>query len=211
MAHTLSNRLQNENITLMNEILRHITNATSLDGKRVAVLIRHGERGKIPEGKFGNELPLTPNGTQQSLELGRALARYPVTRIITSPILRCVQTAEALRSGIEKPISIVEDTHLGNPGFHISDPKKAGRHYIELGGEKVFEKFILGENLEGISDASYLRTTALEWLKSQANECGISIFVTHDALIAHFAFANGIKTYSRENWIGFLDGVVIGF
>ncbi|MBR4264521.1 MAG: hypothetical protein IKQ46_00525 [Bacteroidales bacterium] len=51
----------------------------------------------------------------------------------------------------------------------------------------------------------------MDWLKSKVSERGITIFVTHDALISHFAYANGIKTYSRENWVGFLDGIVVEF
>jgi hypothetical protein len=51
----------------------------------------------------------------------------------------------------------------------------------------------------------------MDWLKLKTTERGITIFVTHDALIANFAYANGIKTYSRENWVEFLDGIVLKF
>ncbi|MBR6177721.1 MAG: hypothetical protein IKQ70_07550 [Bacteroidales bacterium] len=51
----------------------------------------------------------------------------------------------------------------------------------------------------------------MDWLKSKTTERGITILVTHDALIANFAYANGIKTYSRNNCVEFLDGIVVEF
>ncbi len=177
--------------------------------KKIAVMMRHGEREIIPSGQFGSDLMLTKRGIRTVIDFGEKISKYNIAKILTSPIPRCVQTAILLQQGISKPLEIISDHHLGNPGFHIADAEKAGKYYLENGVKGVFEKYIAGEKLDGINSVDYLKTTAMNWLKSQVTECGITIFVTHDALIANFAYANGIKTYSRQNWVGFLDGIII--
>jgi len=190
-------------------IVQHIQSLPS--NARATILIRHSERNKIPRGEFGTHYMLTENGVRMAEEFGTKLSEYGIVKIYTSPIPRCVQTAELLKQGIGKPLEIIQDHHLGDPGFHVSDEDKAGKYYLSYGAKGVFEKFIAGGKLEGINSVDYLRTTAMDWLKLKTTERGITIFVTHDALIANFAYANGIKTYSRENWVEFLDGIVLKF
>jgi len=192
----------------MNNILQHINEHK---GKKLAILIRHSERDKIPRGEFGTHYMLTGNGVRMAEEFGAKLSDFGIVRIFTSPIVRCVQTASLLKKGIGKSLEIIRDNHLGDPGFHISDAEKAGKNYLAYGAKGVFEKYVAGEKLDGLNSIDYLKTTAMDWLKLKTTERGITIFVTHDALIANFAYANGIKTYSRENWVEFLDGIVLKF
>ncbi|MBO7596796.1 MAG: histidine phosphatase family protein [Bacteroidales bacterium] len=190
-------------------IVQHIQSLSS--NARAAILIRHSERNKIPRGEFGTHYMLTENGVRMAEEFGTKLSDFRIVKIYTSPILRCIQTASLLKKGIGKPLEIISDHNLGDPGFHISNAEKAGKYYLSYGAKGVFEKYIVGEKLDGLATVNYLKTTAMDWLKSQVTESGITIFVTHDALIANFAYANGIKTYSRENWVEFLDGIVLKF
>lgn len=195
----------------MNSILEQLETIQEIGNKKIAVLIRHGEREKIPDGQFGADCMLTENGVREALAMGENLKQYKIVKILTSPIPRCVQTSELLRKGMGKDLEIIKDTHLGDPGFHISNGDKAGRFYLEYGSEGVYERFAAGEGMDGISDIDFLRGSAVDWLKSQMHETGVTLFVTHDALIAHFAYANGIKKYTRENWVEYLDGIVVEF
>ena len=67
---------------------------------RTLLLLRHAERPPIPPGTFGNDLEITPAGRREAEALGRALAQgEPVAGVYSSPVLRCVQTAEAMAAG----------------------------------------------------------------------------------------------------------------
>ncbi|MFH4977520.1 hypothetical protein AB6A40_004229 [Gnathostoma spinigerum] len=58
---------------------------------------------------FENDSPITELGMLTSQVFGRALRIFnvwPISRIITSPALRCVQTASAIACGIHKPVPI---------------------------------------------------------------------------------------------------------
>ena len=178
---------------------------------RIAIIIRHGERYAIPPDSYGAEVLLTPLGILQSLEFGRKLACQQVVHVYASPIERCVQTAQYIVQGGFFDVNISIEDDLGNPGLHISDADLAGEHFLRYGAIGVFEKFVAGEKLPGIADASFLRGPAVRWIERQCDLNGISVFVTHDALIAHLAYANSICRYTHDSWVGYTDGIVLRF
>ena len=70
------------------------------DGVDVALLLRHAERGEIPTGTFGADVPLTARGVASAERLGAQISeRRSRVRTVSSPLPRCVQTAEALMHG----------------------------------------------------------------------------------------------------------------
>lgn len=194
----------------MNKIIEWLEKINSKD-KKIALVIRHGEREEFPPNSFGNDVPLTENGIKESERLGRMLAEKNIAEIFTSPVLRCVQTAESMVRGMCQNIKITKENMLGNPGLHISDSNLAGELYLKYGGIGVFEKFVGDEHILGIASKDFLKTAAKEWFCKKCIENGITIFITHDVLIAHFAHANNLHTYSKEKWVGFLDGIIIDF
>lgn len=179
--------------------------------RKIAVIIRHAERDSISKGEFGNEACLTCNGESMAKQFGARLAGLTINHIYSSPIVRCMQTAELVAKGIGKNVEITKENSLGNPGLHIQDAFKAGRHYLDLGAVGVFERFARGEHLEGLATIEYLRSHAMRWFESKTLPGEITLFITHDALIAHVAFANGIAEYSRDSWVGYLDGIIVDF
>lgn len=70
----------------------------SLASGSVAVhLIRHAHAGKRSSwADDDTQRPLSPRGREQAEGLADLLADEPVTRIVSSPYLRCVQTMEPL-------------------------------------------------------------------------------------------------------------------
>ncbi|HEV2309868.1 MAG TPA: histidine phosphatase family protein [Acidimicrobiia bacterium] len=62
------------------------------------VLVRHGETEANRAGLLLGRAdpPLTARGVRQAAALARVLARRPVSRLLTSPLTRAVQTAEAI-------------------------------------------------------------------------------------------------------------------
>lgn len=196
----------------MTTLLEKLQKIEDMDSRRIAVLLRHGEREAIPAGSYGNDVLLTQNGVADSTHFGKTLSCFKVNRIYTSPVPRCVQTAECIKKGLSSSApEIIYDDMLGNPGFHIADADIAGKAYLEYGCMGVYERFSRGEIVNGLASADFLRVHPIQWLKARTSEKGMTLFVTHDALIAHFAFANGIHAYDAENWINFLDGIILDF
>lgn len=191
-------------------ILDVLSKIDHIQDKNIAILIRHGERFEIKETEFGNEIRLTDKGKSDSEEFGKALFDYPVQKIYTSPIYRCIQTAEHIKKGLGRNVEIVINDELGNPGFHVLDAKIAGETFMKDGMKNIFHDLTSGITPNGWSPAEYLRTHAMDFLKSKTENNGITLFVTHDSLIANFSFANNIKTYNIENdWVDYLDGCVL--
>jgi len=76
------------------------------------VLFRHGIAGSRDARRWPNDAlrPLTARGRERTEQAARGLKRlYPVTRILSSPLLRASQTAEILRAayGLTREIEVV--------------------------------------------------------------------------------------------------------
>jgi 8-oxo-dGTP diphosphatase len=67
----------------------------------IAVLVRHGVAGDRASWEGDDRLrPLDARGHRQAAALPKLLADLPVTRILSSPFVRCVQTVEPLAAEI---------------------------------------------------------------------------------------------------------------
>jgi broad specificity phosphatase PhoE len=72
------------------------------------VLLRHASAGDRGEWKDDDQLrPLDDRGRRQALAL-RSLADRRVTRIVSSPYVRCVETVEPLAATLGLPIDVDE-------------------------------------------------------------------------------------------------------
>lgn len=189
---------------MINQLLKHYS-----DKAKLSLLIRHGNRDKIPKGTFGNEVMLNEEGIYNSRKFGESLAELPINKILTSPIGRCVQTAEYIQKGYGQSIEIIETKALGAPGLHISDEDIAGEFFIKYGSNGLYQKAIQGDEIPGIPKAEDLHQSISNFLIKQSNENGITIFVTHDMLIALYHYSINRTVYTKENWVNFLSGLIL--
>ena len=117
-----------------------------------AVLLRHSVRGPLPSGDAGNAVPLTRDGVRLARCLGKVLGDRLRT-LHASPLPRCVQTAEALRSGAEVDTPIVSDRLLGDPGVHVVDACRAWSNWEALGHGAIVQSLVSGSPaLPGMAD-----------------------------------------------------------
>lgn len=85
-------------------------------------LVRHAKAQSRDHwwGKSDRARPLTKAGLAQAKTLAAHLAASPVTRIVTSPFTRCVETVEPLAARLDLPIEIADA--LGeSPGVPVLD------------------------------------------------------------------------------------------
>ena len=176
---------------------------------RISLLIRHGDREKIPEGSFGNEVLLNEKGKHNAISFGKDLMQFKLNKILTSPIERCVQTAEHIMMGYGNRIEIIETTALGAPGLHINDEKAAGKFMIEYGVNEMYKRFIQGMEIPGVPTISRLNNLITSYIVDKTSENGITVFVTHDLLIAFYHYSINKTVYTKDNWVKYLMGLTL--
>jgi probable phosphomutase (TIGR03848 family) len=89
-----------------------------MDDVTTVLLVRHGVTAANQGGVLAGWTPgvgLAESGVEQVRSLGERLAGVPVAAIISSPLDRCLQTAEALAAGRE--IGVETDPRLGEAKY----------------------------------------------------------------------------------------------
>jgi broad specificity phosphatase PhoE len=175
--------------------------------EQISLLLRHADRDAIPKGTFGNEILLNAKGIQNAHSFGQQLSVRKINKIFTSPIGRCVQTAEFISKGYGQSIDIIETTALGAPGLHISDEKIAGEYFLKIGFDQMYKRFTDGEIIPGIPKVSELNNRITSFIKENSDQNGTTLFITHDMLIAFYHFSLNRKVYTKENWVNYLTGL----
>jgi len=186
------------------DILKHYS-----DEHRLSLLIRHADRDKILQGSFGNEVLLNEKGKENSLKFGESLSELKVNRIFTSPIRRCVQTAEQIGKGYGKSIDLIETTALGNPGIHIFDDALAGEYFMHHGGFNMYEHFTQGKNISGVFSIEKMKISMTNFIDKNTTENGLTLFVSHDMIIAMYHYCLNRMIYTQENWVNYLSGLTL--
>jgi broad specificity phosphatase PhoE len=173
----------------------------------VALLLRHSVRDELPPGDAGYVLPITAAGVAIATELGRVLGERLKT-LHTSPLVRCVQTAQALRQGAGCKLTIVEDRLLGDPGAFVLDGSKAGVHWEQLGHEAVMSHIVTCEEpLEGFArPREAARYLVQHMLHVAGAEPGVHVFVSHDSLITAAASRLLERPLFMDSWPWYLEG-----
>jgi broad specificity phosphatase PhoE len=174
---------------------------------KISLLLRHADRDDIPQGSFGNEILLNEKGKQNAQSFGEKFAERKINKIFTSPIGRCVQTAEFITKGYGSSIEIIETIALGAPGLHITDEKDAGEFFMQHGFDEMYKRFIQGEIIPGIPNINELNNRITNYINENTTENGTTIFITHDMLIAFYHFSINKKVYTKDNWINYLTGL----
>jgi len=173
----------------------------------VAVLLRHSVRGHLPHGDAGWAVPITSEGLRIAQQLGAMLGGRLQT-LHTSPLPRCIQTAEALRVGAAVEIPVVPDRLLGDPGVYVVDGKVALSNWQSLGHEGVMEHLVSHDcPLPGMAaPGSAARFLVQHMLAAAGDRPGIHVFVTHDSLVTATAARILGQPLGTEAWPWYLEG-----
>lgn len=173
----------------------------------VVLLLRHSVRGPLPPAQAGYDTPITADGRRIALELGELL-RGRLRTLHTSPLARCVQTAECLGAGAGSNLPIVPDRLLGDPGVFVIDGRRAWTHWEGLGHEGVMEHLVTQtEALSGMARPDEAARFLVNHMLAVADgKPGVHVFVTHDALVTAAAARLLGRRISKEEWPWFLEG-----
>jgi 8-oxo-dGTP diphosphatase len=79
-------------------------------------LVRHAKAGSRSAWAGPDDLrPLTKTGRRQADALGDLLADHGVTRVVSSPYVRCRQTVEPLGQRLRLPVDLADELAEGTP------------------------------------------------------------------------------------------------
>ncbi len=188
---------------MISEIKKHPENS------KLAIIIRHADRDNIPEGSFGNEILLNETGIENTILFGKSIREFKICRVFTSPVQRCVQTAEYLEKGYGKKLTFHTTKALGDPGLHINDDKLAGEFLLTHSLDEMYRRFTVGEQIPGVTSAKEFERDMTDFIKQNTTETGLTIFVTHDSLIAFYDYCLNKVVYTKENWVKYLTGIIL--
>lgn len=186
-------------------VLDHLARASS--DHAVAVLLRHSVRGDLPPGEVGNDVPITETGAQLAREFG-ILLRDKLKSLHSSPILRCMQTAEAIRDGASFRSPVERDRYLGDPSIFVLNGQVAWSNWERLGHEGVMRHLASeAAALPGMArPGRAARFLVQHMLAMRQDEPGFHVFVTHDTVVTA-TVAQFINTpLGPCDWPRFLEG-----
>ncbi len=184
-----------------------------LKGKSsVALVVRHAEKTGSQATNPIVHSPISEKGKEDSRRFGRKIsALFPrIVMIKSSPIARCLSTADRIVAGTDQVINILPSNRLGDPGAFVTDDKIGWEIFQRFDVEEVVRRQLEGERLEGMREvregAKLLLEEMLEDLK-QMN--GLVVYVTHDAILCPFVGYLTNTLITPTNWFGFLDGAYL--
>ena len=182
-------------------------------GNRVVLLVRHSERPRIAfeDKSFGGELPLTANGEQISVELGKMLAdATDSVEFRASPLLRTRLTAELIAKGMGLAGAVVvPDARIGNGSSFIASELEVWALFRDGEFFKHMDEYMKNGVQRGFAPLASAAEEFERYVLSVFT-AKLGVFTTHDVYIAAYLHAKGVKTdFCRENWPCFLDSAAI--
>lgn len=146
------------------------------------LLIRHAHRPKFAPGDWGNEVSITSEGKAGIEHLGRSLFNSYPTKIFTSPVKRCMETALELRRVFQREIPVVSSTLLGGPGFLVSHLPQAETVFKQHSINQITHLLLSGQTPPGFYP---FKVGCAKMLCAILDEKGTSsLSISHDLNIA---------------------------
>ena len=177
----------------------------------VAVVLRHAEREPIATVTYGNDVPLTERGTHSARRLGKALSARSSSTIITSPLPRCVQTAQAIIEGAGWNGVGDADHRLGAPGPFVAAPEVSGPILLQIGAKAMAQRQLTEtEPPPGIRATDQGVELLLNLIRPHLAERGLaSLFITHDLVLAVLIGKLYCLNVGEFDWPDYLDAMIV--
>jgi len=176
------------------------------EDNRISLLIRHSNRYDIPRGTDGVDVLLTEEGKINAFTFGEKLSNYRINKIITTTVKRCIETAECIVNGYGKNIEIIPSDTFGK--LHITDWQLATDFLNTRGYDGWYQNIVADIPTPGICNSNQYKDLMTNFLVENTDSAGITIFVSHDVLIAFYHYALNFTTYTPfSEGVGYLSGL----
>lgn len=181
---------------------------------RKLIIARHAERPEIPANTVGNEVMLTEKGIEQS-KLFASLIDQPLHSVKSSPIGRCIQTANEIAISLDYKVENIKlCKSLGDPGFIIEEGEIAWQHWQNKGHHAVNQHLISGkEKWAGFHDLDQASNEIFNEIKEllHISPYGTHLWVTHDTILATLASRISESNFTLNDWPHFLGYMIFSY
>jgi hypothetical protein len=180
----------------------------------VFALLRHSERGPIVDSVSALLVPLTPDGESEAVEMGRALPVGYHLVLASSPVGRCLKTAELIAEGYRQVGGTVEwcgvYEDLGGP--YVVDPTAVAIHADGMGKGfmAAWRSGQLGDQvIKPMHEACCSQFGVVKRHADRARPREIHMLVSHDWNVLTVREHLLGLMWEEHGWVDFLDGVVM--
>lgn len=145
-------------------------------------IARHGETDSNSQERYLGSInePLNENGLKQANQLGKKLIKHKIDKIITSPLIRCIQTTEEINAFLNLNQTVKDEFRERNIGVYEGLTRKEAQETYPLLWERNITRIWYdaptnGETIQEVVDRVF---RGIEWIKQSISEKRILI-VTH--------------------------------
>jgi len=187
---------------------------------RSVLLFRHSIRGPIPKDPRLRDVPLTPEGVALSRRYGEKVGgRWPIARVLSSPMQRCRQTARGFCDGAGVDVSVDVDSRLGDPGPFVVQADLAWQAYLTLGKHELVDRLTVGDrSLRGfrsIDEGVAILLGCLFETRGDATDrrhragYRLTLAFSHDIIMALLLANLRGEVLRRSLWPEFHEGILL--
>ena len=188
-------------------LLGHVP-AVAAGSARTVLLLRHSIRESLRAGSV--DPGLTPEGEELAIRCGRLLAGLDGDVMFgASPRRRTRDTAVCLMKGAGFPFRDVRECpELGDLTI-FSRPVDFEAMLRTHNTENVMREYYSTGHAEGLKDMHPFAAELLEFLTETPFPAARAVFVSHDVLAMSILSALGVRSFSVDDWCGYLHGVLL--
>lgn len=174
---------------------------------RTVLVVRHSIRESLRAGSVDPDL--TPEGAELARRCGRLLSGLGNDVLFAaSPRTRTRRTAQYMMEGGGFPRQDVRDCpELGDLTI-FSRPVDFEAMLRTRNTENVMREYFSTGHAEGLKDMRPFAGELLEFL-TETTFPARAVFVSHDVLAMSILSALGVRTFSVDDWCGYLHGLLL--
>ena len=197
--------------------------ASLASDERVFLLIRHGERNHITpsDPDYGAHVGLTERGREQALALGKCIPAEGDIVFFSSPVGRCVETAQCIgrgRAGVGSAVQVADSPHVEPLDCLAEYFVQNYDAYLDVLRAGFYEGICAwlenetSQRARGIREAFYPLASRSEEMLSMMLEKGcarFNIFATHDAWVVPCLTHFCNMRFTPRRWMNYLTGMAV--
>ena len=175
---------------------------------KTVLMVRHSIRESLRAGSVDPDL--TPEGAELARRCGRLLAGLGGDVLFgASPRTRTRNTALCMmRGGGFRPRPVCDCPELGDLTI-FSRPVDFEAMLRTRNTEIVMREYFSTGHADGLKDMRPFAAELLEFLTETPFPASRAVFVSHDVLAMSVLSALGVRTFSVDDWCGYLHGLLL--
>ena len=176
----------------------------------VKMVVRHAERPLFKGLRAPHDVSITEVGKREAESLGVLLGQYDlnIDGCASSPVRRCIQTAELIAMGNKFHGSLETSPSLGGSGLFMDDIEVLGHTLDTCTIEEIIGSQLKGNKVPGMRDLKAGLKIFMGRVLSDRSK-NFEVFVSHDLFVCPAVHYLTGAAYCAEGNTGFLEGFFI--